>query len=82
MTALDHTAPPNGTTITADVHAHFDEEIKNASDHVEHDTKVDQLTASLSTIPRSAFAHLGPSEAIRVFKRQFLIGTLASVGAL
>lgn len=83
MGILEHTAPANGAIVTADVHSHLEEDVKAAIDHVEDSPRtVEQLTAALAALPRSAFVHQGPWQAIRTFRRQFLIGVLASVGAL
>jgi hypothetical protein len=84
MTAnIPHTIPPSVQIANAEVGVDFHDD-KAAIDQVEGSAPatVQELTDRLSTIPRSAYASLSPSAAIRKFKRQFLMGALASVGAL
>lgn len=80
MAPLEHAIPPMATVMIKDP-ADVDE--KADYEHIQHMSEkleaVDQLPV---TIPTSAYSTLTPWQAIRKFRRQFLFGCAACLGAL
>jgi hypothetical protein len=73
--------PLGHNLVTEDVKEQYDEK-KTELDHVENPNEPVDPVAAFAAIPRSAYADLPPSKAIRTFRRQFLYGCAGSLGAL
>jgi hypothetical protein len=78
MTPLANAIPPTGTLVTEDIHI-LDEKAEH--EHISNlPAKFDEPNGA--EVPISAYADLGPWQAIRKFRRQFLFGVAACIGAL
>jgi len=79
MSPLEHAIPPTGTLVTEDLHVLMDEKAEH--EHIQDvSDKFDD--ANRAQIPISAYVDLLPWQAIRKFRRQFLFGVAACLGAL